>query len=105
MRKPSADFEPVSEADLFDLEYWSLEAGKARRRQAKTAHRPGRARHRRSGRDRRGHGKTVRGAEGAHVVVLDLDGDKGGGGIAKAAGNGSIGVGCDVTDPLRARRL
>jgi len=39
---------------------------------------------------------------GAHVVVVDLDGDKAAD-AAKAAGNQSIGVACDVTDPASLR--
>jgi len=41
-------------------------------------------------------------AEGAHAVVLDLDGDKASA-VAKAAGNNSIGIACDITDPASVR--
>jgi len=41
-------------------------------------------------------------ANAAHVVVADLDGEKAMA-VAKSAGNASIGVGCDVTDPVSLR--
>ena len=41
-------------------------------------------------------------ANGAHVVIVDLDGAKAAE-AAKSAGNDSIGVGCDITDPAALR--
>ena len=41
-------------------------------------------------------------ANGAHVVVADIDAGKAEA-VAKAAGNASIGVACDVTDPASVR--
>lgn len=94
-------FEPVSRPDLFDLEYWSLE-------QAKLAgNKP---------RPFTGQVAVVTGgagaigaavvkafaAEGAHVVALDLDGDKAAA-TARSAGNNSIGIACDITDPASVR--
>jgi NAD(P)-dependent dehydrogenase (short-subunit alcohol dehydrogenase family) len=94
-------FEPVGLPDLFDLEYWSLEQAKLTGAKAKpftgqvalitgSAGAIGAAAARALAR------------EGAHVVVADLDGAKAGE-IAKAIGNLSIGVACDVTDPASVR--
>lgn len=94
-------FEPVSKPDLFELEYWSLEQAKLAGAKPKPF---------------TGQVAVVTGGagaigaaiakafarEGAHVVVLDLDGAKAAE-SAKAAGNQSIGVGCDVTDPASVR--
>jgi rhamnose utilization protein RhaD (predicted bifunctional aldolase and dehydrogenase)/NAD(P)-dependent dehydrogenase (short-subunit alcohol dehydrogenase family) len=90
-------FHPVSAADLFDVEYWSLEQAKLAGVKPKPL---------------TGQVVLVTGAAGAigaataklfganaaHVVVADLDGEKAKV-VAKSAGNASIGVGCDVTDP------
>ncbi|MFA7416103.1 MAG: bifunctional aldolase/short-chain dehydrogenase [Rhizobium sp.] len=94
-------FEPVSRPDLFDLEYWSLEQAKL----AGTKPKPF-----------TGQIVLVTGgagaigtavvkafvAEGAHAVVLDLDGEKATA-VAKSAGNNSIGLACDITDPTSVR--
>ncbi|KQZ41978.1 bifunctional aldolase/short-chain dehydrogenase [Ensifer sp. Root558] len=94
-------FEPVSRPDLFDLEYWSLEQAKLAGAKPKPF---------------TGQVALVTGgagaigaaivkafvAEGAHAVVLDLDGDKAAV-VAKAAGNNSIGIACDITDPASVR--
>ena len=94
-------FEPVSRPDLFDLEYWSLEQAKLAGARPKPF---------------TGQVALVTGGagaigaaiarafarEGAHVVVLDLDGTKAAE-TAKLAGNQSIGVGCDVTEPASVR--
>lgn len=94
-------FEPVSRPDLFDLEYWSLEQAKLAGAKPKPF---------------TGQVALVTGgagaigaaivkafvAEGAHAVVLDLDGDKAAA-VAKAAGNNAIGIACDITDPASVR--
>jgi rhamnose utilization protein RhaD (predicted bifunctional aldolase and dehydrogenase)/NAD(P)-dependent dehydrogenase (short-subunit alcohol dehydrogenase family) len=94
-------FEPVSRPDLFDLEYWSLEQAKLAGAKPKPF---------------TGQVAVVTGgagaigaaivkafaAEGAHVVALDLDGDKATA-VAKSAGNNSIGIACDITDPASVR--
>ena len=94
-------FQPVSKPDLFDLEYWSLEQAKLAGAKPKPF---------------TGQVMLVTGgagaigaaiarafvAEGAHAVVLDLDGAKAAE-VAKAVGNQSIGIGCDVTDPASVR--
>ena len=94
-------FEPVSRPDLFDLEYWSLEQAKLAGAKPKPF---------------TGQVALVTGgagaigaaivkafvAEGAHAIVLDLDGNKAAA-VAKAAGNNAIGIACDITDPASVR--
>lgn len=89
-------FEPVSRPDLFDLEYWSLEQAKLAGNKPKPL----------SGQVAlvTGGGGAIGAAvarlfaaEGAHVVVADLDGDRAEE-VARVAGNGAIGVAMDVTD-------
>ena len=94
-------FQPVSRPDLFDLEYWSLEQAKLAGARPKPF---------------TGQVALVTGgagaigaavakafaAEGAHVVVLDLDGERAAA-VAKTVGNQSIGLACDVTDPASVR--
>jgi rhamnose utilization protein RhaD (predicted bifunctional aldolase and dehydrogenase)/NAD(P)-dependent dehydrogenase (short-subunit alcohol dehydrogenase family) len=94
-------FEPVSRPDLFDLEYWSLEQAKLAGAKPKPF----------TGQVAlvTGGGGAIGAAtakaftrEGAHVAVLDLDADKAMQ-SARAAGNGAIGLACDVTDPASVR--
>jgi rhamnose utilization protein RhaD (predicted bifunctional aldolase and dehydrogenase)/NAD(P)-dependent dehydrogenase (short-subunit alcohol dehydrogenase family) len=94
-------FEPVSKPDLFDLEYWSLEQAKLAGAKPKPF--TGQVAIVTGGAGAIG-AATAKAfaAQGAHVVVLDLDGDKART-VAKATGNASIGVGCDVTDPASVR--
>ncbi|MFN7102841.1 MAG: bifunctional aldolase/short-chain dehydrogenase, partial [Pseudorhizobium sp.] len=94
-------FYPIREADLFDMEYWSLEQAKLAGAKPKPF---------------TGQVAVVTGgagaigaaivkafaAEGAHVVALDLDGDKAAA-TARSAGNSSIGIACDITDPVSVR--
>jgi rhamnose utilization protein RhaD (predicted bifunctional aldolase and dehydrogenase)/NAD(P)-dependent dehydrogenase (short-subunit alcohol dehydrogenase family) len=94
-------FAPVSRPDLFELEYWSLEQAKLAGAKPKPF---------------TGQVVLVTGgagaigaaivkafvAEGAHAVVLDLDGAKAMA-VAKAAGNNSIGLAADITDPTSVR--
>lgn len=89
-------FRPLAYAELFRLEYWSLEQAKLAAAKPKAL---------------TGNVVVVTGgagaigaatarlfaAEGAHVAVLDLDGDRAGD-VAKRAGNDAIGLSCDVTD-------
>ncbi|MDP1731774.1 MAG: bifunctional aldolase/short-chain dehydrogenase, partial [Devosia sp.] len=94
-------FEPVFRPDLFDLEYWSLEQAKL----AGTKPKPftGQVAVVTGGAGAIGAATAKALArEGAHVVVLDLDGERAKA-VAKATGNDSIGVGCDVTDPTSVR--
>ena len=90
-------FEPVGEADTFDMEYWSLEQAKL-----------GKAAEKRLAR----HVVAITGgagaigsatarafaAEGCEIALLDLD-DAAVANTAKSIGGSVLGLGCDVTDP------
>lgn len=89
-------FQPVSKPDLFDLEYWSLEQAKLAGAKAKPF--TGQVAIVTGGAGAIGAATAKAFArEGAHVVVLDLDGTKAAE-VAKSIGNQSIGLACDVTD-------
>ncbi|MHB1102185.1 MAG: bifunctional aldolase/short-chain dehydrogenase [Devosia sp.] len=94
-------FEPVSKPDLFDLEYWSLEQAKLAGAKPKPF--TGQVAVVTGGAGAIG-AATAKAfaAQGAHVVVLDLDGDRAKA-VARATGNASIGLACDVTDPSSVR--
>ncbi|QQR38614.1 bifunctional aldolase/short-chain dehydrogenase [Devosia rhizoryzae] len=94
-------FEPVSRPDLFDLEYWSLEQAKLSGAKPKPL--TGQVVLVTGGAGAIG-AATVKAfaAQGAHAVVLDLDLGQADA-VAKAAGNNSIGLACDVTDPASVR--
>ncbi len=95
-------FRPLSKPELFELEYWSLEQAKLAGNKPKPL---------------TGQIVLVTGgggaigaataklfaANGAHVVIADADEGRAIA-AAKAAGNGSIAAGCDVTDPVSVRR-
>ncbi|BAE49085.1 bifunctional aldolase/short-chain dehydrogenase [Paramagnetospirillum magneticum] len=94
-------FEPVGEADLFDLEYWSLEQAKL----GKAAEKP----LARQVVVVTGGGSGIGAAtakafakEGAEVAVLDRDADAAAK-AAKACGGKALGIACDVTDPASVR--
>ncbi|CAA7613057.1 conserved hypothetical protein [Candidatus Terasakiella magnetica] len=94
-------FEPVAEADLFDLEYWSLEQAKL----GKGAEKP----FARQVAVVTGGGSGIGAAtarafakEGAEVVVLDRDPDAAQA-VAKACGGKALGLACDVTDTAAIR--
>jgi len=94
-------FEPVSRPDLFDLEYWSLEQAKLAGAKPKPF--TGQVAVITGGAGAIGAATAKAFArEGAHVAVLDLDGAKAVE-VAKATGNGAIGLACDVTDPASVR--
>jgi rhamnose utilization protein RhaD (predicted bifunctional aldolase and dehydrogenase)/NAD(P)-dependent dehydrogenase (short-subunit alcohol dehydrogenase family) len=94
-------FRPLKHDELFRLEYWSLEQAKLAATKPKAL---------------TGNVVVVTGgagtigaatarlfaAEGAHVAVLDLDGDRAKE-VARKAGNDSIGIACDVTDGSSVR--
>ena len=94
-------FESISEADLFDMEYWSLEQAKL----GKAAERP---LARQIAVVTGGAGAiglaTARAmaAQGAEVALLDLDPERARE-AAKAVGGYALGLGCDVTDPAAVR--
>ncbi|MBQ9353676.1 bifunctional aldolase/short-chain dehydrogenase [Phyllobacterium sp.] len=94
-------FEPVSRPDLFDLEYWSLEQAKLASAKAKPL--TGQVALVTGGAGAIG-AATARlfAQQGAHVAVLDLDAAKAEA-VARSAGNDSIGLACDVTDPASVR--
>lgn len=96
-------FEPVSKPDLFDLEYWSLEQAKLAGAKPKPL--TGQVAVVTGGAGAIG-AATAKAfaAQGAHVVVLDLDADKARA-VAMATGNPSIGLACDVTDPASVRAV
>jgi rhamnose utilization protein RhaD (predicted bifunctional aldolase and dehydrogenase)/NAD(P)-dependent dehydrogenase (short-subunit alcohol dehydrogenase family) len=90
-------FEPVGEADTFDMEYWSLEQAKLGKSAEKRL-----ARHIAvvtGGAGAIG-SATARAfaAEGCEIAVLDLDG-RAAAETAKGIGARALGLGCDVTDP------
>ncbi|HXW19368.1 MAG TPA: bifunctional aldolase/short-chain dehydrogenase, partial [Roseiarcus sp.] len=94
-------FNPLGPSDLFDIEYWSLEQAKLAGARPKPL--TGQVMLITGGAGAIGAATAkLFAANAAHVVVADVDGDKAGA-VAKAAGNGSIGVGCDVTDRASVR--
>ena len=94
-------FKPLTKPELFELEYWSLEQAKLAGAKPKPL--TGQIVLVTGGAGAIGAATAkLFAANGAHVVVADLDGDKAKQ-AAKAAGNGSIGVACDVTDPASVR--
>jgi rhamnose utilization protein RhaD (predicted bifunctional aldolase and dehydrogenase)/NAD(P)-dependent dehydrogenase (short-subunit alcohol dehydrogenase family) len=95
-------FEPIGEADTFDMEYWSLEQAKlgkgARRRlEGRVVVVTGAA-----GAIGAATAKAFA-AEGAEVALLDRDGD-GVQTVAAAIGKRALGLACDVTEPAEVER-
>ncbi|WP_187969067.1 bifunctional aldolase/short-chain dehydrogenase [Aquibium microcysteis] len=91
------DFRPLAKSDLFELEYWSLEQAKLAGNKPKPL--TGQVALITGGAGAIGAATAgLFAANGAHVVVVDLDAAKAAE-TAKAAGNASIGVGADVTKP------
>jgi len=94
-------FHPLSKPELFELEYWSLEQAKLAG--AKSLPLTGQVVLITGGAGAIGAATAkLFAANGAHAVLVDLDGEKAKA-AAKAAGNASIGVACDVTDPASVR--
>jgi NAD(P)-dependent dehydrogenase (short-subunit alcohol dehydrogenase family) len=95
------NFQPLSKADLFPLEYWSLEQAKLASNKPKPL--TGQVMLVTGGAGAIGAATAKLFADyGAHVVVVDLDADKAAD-AAKKAGNNSIGVGADITNPAQVR--
>ena len=94
-------FKPLSKPELFELEYWSLEQAKLAGMKPKPL--TGQVVLVTGGAGAIGAATAkLFAANGAHAVVTDIDAEKAAA-VAKAAGNASIGVGCDVTDPASVR--
>ena len=94
-------FSPLPLSDLFELEYWSLEQAKLAANKPKPL--TGQVALVTGGAGAIGAATAkLFAAQGAHVVVVDLNGEKAKA-VAKEAGNGSIGVAADVTDPASVR--
>jgi NAD(P)-dependent dehydrogenase (short-subunit alcohol dehydrogenase family) len=94
-------FRPLAKEDLFPLEYWSLEQAKLASNKPKPL--TGQVVLVTGGAGAIGAATAkLFAANGAHVVVVDLDGGKATE-AARAAGNNSIGVGADITDPGAVR--
>jgi NAD(P)-dependent dehydrogenase (short-subunit alcohol dehydrogenase family) len=95
------NFQPLSKADLFPLEYWSLEQAKLASNKPKPL--TGQVMLVTGGVGAIGAATAKLFADyGAHVVVVDLDADKAAD-AAKKAGNNSIGVGADITNAAQVR--
>ena len=95
------NFRPLAKSDLFELEYWSLEQAKLAGNKPKPL--TGQVALVTGGAGAIGAATAkLFAASGAHIVVVDLDAAKAAE-TAKAAGNGSIGVGADVTRPDEVR--
>ena len=95
-------FAPIGEADLFDIEYWSLEQAKLGSGVEKPLAGPDRARHRRRRHDRPRHRACDVAAPGPRWRSSTCDGEA----VAAAAkklGGSALGLVCDVTDPASVR--
>ncbi len=94
-------FQPLTHAELFELEYWSLEQAKLAGNKPKPL--TGQVVLVTGGAGAIGAATAKLFADhGAHAVVVDLDADRAAD-AAKLAGNQSIGVGADITDPAALR--
>jgi rhamnose utilization protein RhaD (predicted bifunctional aldolase and dehydrogenase)/NAD(P)-dependent dehydrogenase (short-subunit alcohol dehydrogenase family) len=93
-------FESISEADLFDIEYWSLEQAKLGQTSEKLL--AGQIAVVTGGAGTIGlaTARAMSGA-GAEVVLLDIQGAKA---AAQRLGGAALGIDCDVTDPGAVRR-
>jgi rhamnose utilization protein RhaD (predicted bifunctional aldolase and dehydrogenase)/NAD(P)-dependent dehydrogenase (short-subunit alcohol dehydrogenase family) len=92
-------FEPVGEADLFDIEYWSLEQAKLGQSSEKPLAGQIAAITGGAGTIGLATARAMSGA-GAEVALLDIAGAEN---AAKKLGGAALGVQCDVTDPAAVR--
>ena len=90
-------FEPVGEADTFDMEYWSLEQAKLGKSAEKRLARHVAVVTGGAGAIGAATAKALA-AEGCEIAVLDLDGEAAAT-TAKAIGGKALALACDVTDP------
>lgn len=88
-------FQSISERDMFDIEYWSLEQAKLGKGAEKPLARQVAVITGGAGAIGAATAKAMA-AEGAEIAVFDLDGDKA---AAVAKKLGGIGIACDVTRP------
>lgn len=95
-------FESISEADHFDMEYWSLEQAKLGKGAEKPLARRVVAVTGGGGAIGQATARAFASA-GAEVAVLDLDLGKAQA-TAKLVGGRALAIGCDVTDPASVRR-
>ena len=95
-------FEPVGEADLFDIEYWSLEQAKLGQGSEKAL--AGQIAVITGGAGTIGlaSARAMSGA-GAEVALMDIDAAAAQG-AAKKVGGSALGIGCDVTDRAAVRQ-
>lgn len=94
-------FEPIGEADLFDMEYWSLEQAKLGRAAEKRLARRVVVITGAAGAIGAAIARAFA-AEGAEVALLDVEGDAVAR-VAKAIGGAALARACDVTDPSAVR--
>ncbi|HEY3908775.1 MAG TPA: bifunctional aldolase/short-chain dehydrogenase [Stellaceae bacterium] len=95
-------FESISEADLFDIEYWSLEQAKLGQAVEKPL--AGQIAVITGGAGTIGFATARAMARaGAEMALLDIDGERAEA-AAKQLGGEVLGLGCDVTDPASVRR-
>jgi rhamnose utilization protein RhaD (predicted bifunctional aldolase and dehydrogenase)/NAD(P)-dependent dehydrogenase (short-subunit alcohol dehydrogenase family) len=94
-------FEPVGEADLFDIEYWSLEQAKLGRTVEKPLAGQIVAVTGGAGTIGAATARACAGA-GAETAVLDIDGDAAAA-TARGLGGAALGLACDVTDRSSVR--
>ncbi|GHG29258.1 bifunctional aldolase/short-chain dehydrogenase [Paracoccus aerius] len=93
-------FEALSEEDLFDIEYWSLEQAKLKKAAEKPLTRQVAVVTGGAG----GLGLAIAQAlhaDGAEVALIDIDGDAA---VDQASRLGGIGIGCDLTDAVAVDR-
>ena len=92
-------FESISEAEMFDMEYWSLEQAKLGSAKENAAGGPDRS-HYRGGRRIGAATAKAFAAAGAELALLDLD-ETAVRNVARSLGGAALALTCDVTDAPR----